>query len=435
VKKLFGTDGIRGVVNRDITAELAFKIGQVLGFLHPGEKFLIARDTRESGEMLVHAVVAGLSSQGADVYKCGVLPTPAVAMLTKLDSCKGVVISASHNPYTHNGIKIFNGGFKLLDEEEIKITKLLKENTIPRNHQIGRIFEYSESEDRYVQQVVSMFKDSDFRGIRAYVDTANGASYRTTPMVLQNLGINVTVHYAEPNGKNINKECGSLHPQALSRIMENADIGILHDGDADRCIIISEDKREVNGDKIMGLLAPFLLEEGRLPKKTVVGTVMSNLGLEQYLKDNGILFLRTHVGDKYVLQKMLQTMANLGGERSGHIIFLDRSTTGDGLITALEFLRLVVKTRKSVSELSRTILDFPQITVNVEVKNKSVAQSPQVIETIESLQRPDTRIIVRPSGTENVVRITVEGNQQSEIENIAHKIAAVVYSLDRSSAQ
>lgn len=435
MKKLFGTDGIRGVVNEDITAELAFKIGQILGFLYPGEKFFIARDTRESGEMLVHAVVAGLSSQGANVYKCGVLPTPAVAMLTKLDVCKGIVISASHNPYTHNGIKIFNSGFKLTDEEEIKITRLLQENAVPRNNRIGRIFEYSESEDRYVQKVVSMFKNSDFKGIRAHVDTANGASYRTTPMVLQNLGINVTVHYAEPNGKNINKDCGSLHPEALSRIMENADIGILHDGDADRCIILSEDKEEVNGDKIMGLLAPFLLEEGRLPKKTVIGTVMSNLGLEQYLRDSGILFLRTHVGDKYVLQKMLQTTANLGGERSGHIIFLDRSTTGDGLITALEFLRLVVRTQKSVSELSRTILDFPQVTVNVEVKDKSVARSSQVKKAVKSFQRPDIRVIVRPSGTENVVRVTVEGNRQSEIENIAHKIATVVRSLDRSSAQ
>ena len=427
---LFGTDGIRGVVNKDLTPELAFRVGNALGKVFQGEAVLLGRDTRASGEMLEAALAAGLASAGKDVMLCGVLPTPAVALLSRKMKTAGVIISASHNPPEYNGIKIVENGFKLSDEKEKEIEREVSKPRYVESHQIGRIRKFEGAFDVYVGEVLSMFSDLNLSGMNIVVDAANGAAYRTTPTVLEKLGAEVEVFSNEPDGFNINENCGSTNLNFLKSVKKSGAIGIAHDGDADRCLMVDEMGEEVHGDKIIGIAAKMMADSGRLPSRKVVATVLSNIALEEYLKDIGIELLRTKVGDRYVLEKMLQTGSTLGGERSGHIIFLDRSTTGDGLITALEVLRAVRMSGKSLSELHSNIEDYPQIMINVVVRDKSISNHPKVLEAIEKESEEGFRIIVRPSGTEPVVRIMVEGKDETKIREKAQNIAGVVKSLE-----
>lgn len=430
MKELFGTDGIRGIFNQDLTEDLAYKVGLTIGRMHPDGKFLVVRDTRESGLALEKAIAKGLIKSGATVYLGGILPTPAAALITKMKNWFGVVISASHNPYYYNGIKLMKSGFKLADEEEIEIEKKIEmQDHSSFKHSTGQIVDLPEIENLYIETIVDMFSDIDFSGISVAVDASNGAAYRTTPTVLEKLGIKVTCYCNEPNGKNINDNCGSLYPQYLAQRVAGFDLGILHDGDADRCILLSKNQKEIHGDKIMGVVAASMKKELRLKNNLLVATIMSNLGLEFFLKENQIDMIRTKVGDRYVLEQMLKYDVNIGGERSGHIIFLDRSTTGDGLITALEFLRVMVLSGKDSSELERQVNDWPQYMLNIEVHDKTIADHPHLKEKVSQLQKNGFRIVVRASGTEPVIRVMAEGQDESKTKEVAQEIADLVKAL------
>jgi len=428
MKNLFGTDGLRGVYGDDLTDELAYKLGLALGEMYGPSLFVVGHDTRESAEPLQKALVKGLLEKGAKVKLAGVLPTPAVAMVSKLLDCFGIVISASHNPYQYNGIKVLRSGFKLPDEEERKIELVME--TVSAGVEKGFAEFDPHLRELYIETLLKSFHGLDLSGLKIAVDLANGAAIMTTPEVLNALGANVTCFSKEPNGKNINENCGSQHPEFLSERMRGFDLGILHDGDADRCILLGENAEEIHGDKIMGVVAVQLKHEGRLRNDVVVATIMSNKGLEDYLLDRGIKLTRVKVGDKYVLEGMIELGTNFGGERSGHIIFLDRSTTGDGLITALEFLRLMLSTGKSASELSKEVEDYPQVLLNVPVADKSVAEHPTLKREIEKyLER--FRIVVRASGTERLVRVMVEGKDETEVKRVAKEFCKLVHELDR----
>ncbi|MGB9789576.1 MAG: phosphoglucosamine mutase [Thermotoga caldifontis] len=428
MKQLFGTDGLRGIYGDDLTDELAYKLGLALGELYGSSLFVIGHDTRESAGALQQALVKGLSRKGAKVKLAGVLPTPAVAMISKLLDCFGIVISASHNPYQYNGIKVLRSGFKLPDEEERRIESLMQ--NVSAGVEEGSVETDPSLREIYLKTILESFKKLDLSGLRVAVDLANGAAITTTPEVLKALGASVTCFSYEPDGKNINENCGSQHPQFLAGQMEGFDIGVLHDGDADRCILLSRKGEEIHGDKIMGVLAVQLKSEGRLRNDTVVATIMSNKALEDYLLNRGIKLARVKVGDKYVLEGMLQLDATLGGERSGHIIFLDRSTTGDGLITALEFLRLMVLTGRTADDLSKELQDYPQVLINVPVMNKAVAEHPLLKKELEKYDER-FRIVVRASGTERLVRVMVEGKDEADVRRIAEELSELVRELDR----
>ena len=428
--KLFGTDGVRGVVNEFLTPQLAFKLGNAVGRVYEGEMVLVAKDTRKTGDMLESALAAGLASAGKDVMLCGVLPTPALALLSNRMKTLGIVISASHNPPEFNGIKVIMNGFKLSDEYERKIEELFEKEELVSYGKVGRIQRFDKAFDIYTGEILSMFSDLDLKGFKVDVDVANGAAYKTTPYVFEKLGADVEVHFNEPDGININHECGSTNIDVLSSKKREGAIGIAHDGDADRCLFVDEGGNEVNGDKVIGIMALSMLEEGRLKRKKVVGTILTNLGLEQFLKKHGIELLRAKVGDKYVLEKMKGNGAMLGGERSGHIIFLDRSTTGDGLITALEILRAVKRAGKTLKDLHTPIVDYPQVMINVKVSDKSVADSEEIYKVIENLKMENCRVVVRPSGTEPVIRVMVEGEDMDQAFKIAEDIARVVKEVD-----
>ena len=426
---LFGTDGIRGVVNEDLTPELAFKVGNALGRVFPGETVLIGRDTRASGEELEAALASGLASAGKEVLLCGVIPTPAVALLSSRMKTVGVVISASHNPPKYNGIKVIKNGFKLPEDEERRIEEILDPVKYVDYRSVGRIKRFDKAFEVYVGEILQMFPDLDLKGFEIAVDVANGASYRTTPLALEKLRAKVQVFANSPDGFNINDGCGSTNIDFLRSVKREGIVGFAHDGDADRVIFLDETGEEVHGDKMMGIAAEKMLDEGRLPSKKVVATILSNLGLEEFLRELGIELIRTKVGDKYVVEEMLKNGSNLGGERSGHIIFLDKSTTGDGLITALEILRILKKTGSTLKELHERIPDYPQVMVNVEVRDKSVAKDERVLKAVER-EGEGVRIVVRPSGTEPVVRIMVEGKDPEDIEERARRIAEVVKEVD-----
>lgn len=428
MKQLFGTDGMRGIYGDDLTDELAYKLGLALGELYGSSLFVIGHDTRESAGALQQALVKGLSQKGAKVKLAGVLPTPAVAMISKLLDCFGIVISASHNPYRYNGIKVLRSGFKLPDEEERRIESLMQ--SVSAGMREGTVENDPSLREIYLKTILESFNKLDLSGLKVAVDLANGAAITTTPEVLKALGASVTCFSYEPDGKNINENCGSQHPQFLAGQMEGFDVGVLHDGDADRCILLSRKGEEIHGDKIMGVLAVQLKSEGRLRNDTVVATIMSNKALEDYLLARGIKLARVKVGDKYVLEGMLQIGTTLGGERSGHIIFLDRSTTGDGLITALEFLRLMVLTGRTADDLSKEVQDYPQVLINVPVTNRSVAEHPLLKKELEKYD-DRFRIVVRASGTERLVRVMVEGKDEEVVRRIAEELSELVRELDR----
>ncbi len=440
--RLFGTDGVRGKANRDLTPGLAYRLGRAVAeiLVEDAEEpsITIGKDTRISGDMLESALIAGICSRGVNVYRLGVLPTPAIAYLTRhLKADAGAVISASHNPYEDNGIKFFNRfGFKLSDELEDQIEALVtdKEDRLPfpEGKGIGHVIDFENAREIYADYLRKNFPRS-LEGIRVVVDCANGAASEVSPEVLQALGAELTVINSHPNGYNINDGCGSTHLDQLKEevIRQKADIGIAHDGDADRMLAIDETGAEVDGDKILVIAGTWLAARGELKENTVVVTVMSNMGLRKAFAEAGIDVLTTKVGDRYVLEEMLRAGACLGGEQSGHIIFSDYNTTGDGLMSALMLLQVMKETGKPLSVLASAMEVFPQVLVNVVVRDKGEAMAnPEFLEAIRRAEEDlgDTgRILVRPSGTEPKIRIMVEGQRDIEkLDEMARKLKRII---------
>ncbi|TDA66960.1 MAG: phosphoglucosamine mutase [Clostridia bacterium] len=438
--KLFGTDGVRGVANRQLTPELALQLGRAAAYLlkdngtHPA--VVVGRDTRLSGDMLEAALTAGLCSAGAEVWRLGVLPTPAVIWLTRhLGAAAGVVISASHNPATDNGIKFCsNDGYKLSDALEERIEALLADPDLslpyPEGAGIGRLVERAEVRAEYVAHVLGTV-NVDLSGLKVVVDCAQGAASQITPMVLEQLGAKVVALNTSPNGMNINQDCGSLYPGGLQQAVSEceADVGLAHDGDADRVIAVDEKGALVDGDKIMAICGLDLHRQGRLWNNAVVVTVMSNLGLHHVLRRAGIAVYTTPVGDRYVLEEMQRCGAVLGGEQSGHIIFLEHNTTGDGLITALQLLQVMVRTGRPLSELAGVLTCLPQVMYNIAAPDQAaVLNHPEFIQAVERNRcrlGGEGRVLVRPSGTEPVIRIMAEGPDVAELEAIVAELSRV----------
>jgi phosphoglucosamine mutase len=435
--KYFGTDGIRGRANSVIGPELALRVGQAAGLIfRRGDhrhRVVIGKDTRLSGYMIETALVAGFTSVGVDVFQTGPLPTPAVAMLTRSLRCDlGVMISASHNPYDDNGIKLFGpDGYKLSDEVEGQIESLIDADLSKRlaeSKHLGRAKRIEVASGRYIEFAKrTLPRAMSFDGLRIVVDCANGAAYQVVPEALWELGADVVPIGVEPDGFNINRDCGSTEPAALcAKVKEmRADIGIALDGDADRVLIADERGRLVDGDQLLAVIAASLKEDGRLAKPGVVATVMSNLGLERYLADIGLLLVRTPVGDRYVLEHMREHGYNLGGEQSGHIILSDYTTTGDGFVAALQILAVVKKQNKPVSAICHRFDPLPQVLKNVRYKSGKPLESAKVRSAISEAQRRldgHGRLIVRPSGTEPVIRIMGEGDDKMLVEEIVDEI-------------
>jgi phosphoglucosamine mutase len=430
-RKYFGTDGIRGRANGAITAELALKVGMAAGLVFQRgdyrHRVIIGKDTRLSGYMIENALVAGFTAVGMDVLQTGPLPTPAVAMLTRSMRCDlGVMISASHNPFDDNGIKFFGpDGFKLSDEIEDEIEKLVDADLAKRfakPEALGRAKRIDGAHDRYVEFAKrTLPRNLSFEGMRVVVDCANGAAYRVAPEALWELGAEVFPIGVDPNGFNINRDCGSTAPEALcAKVREmRADIGIALDGDADRVVIADEKGHIVDGDQIMALIADSFKEDGKLAKPAIVGTVMSNLGLERHLVANGLELIRTQVGDRYVLEAMRDDGYNVGGEQSGHIILSDYTTTGDGFVAALQVLAVVKKSGKPVSEVCHRFEPLPQVLKNVRYKSGKPLEDAKVKTAIASAKKKldgQGRLVIRPSGTEPVIRVMGEGDDRELVE-------------------
>ncbi|GMG96681.1 phosphoglucosamine mutase [Tepidimicrobium xylanilyticum] len=440
--KLFGTDGIRGIANKDLTPELAFKVGRIGAYiLSKGKKgkIVVGKDTRKSGDMLEAALTAGICSTGLDVISLGVVPTPAVAYLTKkYDALAGIVISASHNPVEYNGIKFFNSeGFKLRDEVEEEIEELvLKDEDIdlrPISEDIGQVIVEEEGYKHYVNHLKSTIK-GDLKGIKIAVDCGNGALFKIAPILLEELNGEIIVINDKPNGSNINVECGSTNPSMIkSLVLETqADIGLSFDGDGDRLIAVDEKGHIVDGDHILAICGTYLNRKGKLKNNKVVGTVMTNMGLDEYLKSKGMDIVKTAVGDRYVLEEMINNDYVLGGEQSGHIIFLEHNTTGDGLLTSLQLIQIMKEEGKKLSELNSLMTNFPQILVNARVKNElknSYLEDEKIreeIERIEKMFHGKGRVVIRPSGTEPLVRVMIEGKDKEKIEKVAEELAKLI---------
>jgi phosphoglucosamine mutase len=446
MRKLFGTDGVRGIANVEpMTGEMAMKLGRAAAHIFKNKagrhRIVIGKDTRLSGYMLESALTSGICSMGVDVLLVGPLPTPAVAFLARsLRVDAGVMISASHNSYEDNGIKFFSKeGLKLPDEMEHQIESLIFSGEIdairPTAGEIGKAFRIGDGEGRYIEFVKnSLPKGLDFQGIKIVVDCAQGAAYKVTPMVLKELGAEVIVLSDTPNGTNINHNCGALYPEALrKKVMEHqADIGIAHDGDADRAVFVDEKGNVVDGDALLVAFALALHQEKSLKGKTLVTTLMSNMGVEIALRSEGIQVVRTPVGDRYVLERMIKEGYNLGGEQSGHVIFLDYNTTGDGLITALQLLSLMKRTGKTVSKLAACMTALPQVLTNVKVQKKqALSEIPEVQKAMSDCEeklKNRGRLLIRYSGTESLLRIMIEGEDQEAISKMAEELAGIVQS-------
>ncbi len=438
--KLFGTDGVRGVANSELTPELAFRLGRAAGTLlkKPEQRtaIILGKDTRISGSLLESALAAGICSSGVDVYATGVIPTPAIAFLTKsMNACAGAVISASHNPFGDNGIKFFNNtGYKLADEleEQIEALVLGDMENLPRptGNDVGRIIYFHDAANRYVEFLKEKINAS-FIGLRIVVDCANGAVSEIASRVYRELGAQVITIHDRPTGININEKCGSTHIESLQEavLKHHADLGIAHDGDGDRVIAVDEKGQEVDGDKIMVICGLHLQKKGELRNKIVV-TVMSNMGLKKAFEKEGIEVFETKVGDRYVLEKMLEVKAVLGGEQSGHIIFLQHNSTGDGILTALHLLSVVKETGRPLSELAKQMTTYPQVLVNVRVKDKSAwvenLAIKQAIAVAEKALGGNGRLLVRPSGTESLLRIMAEGENKAQLEKITEQLKEIM---------
>ncbi len=446
MKKLFGTDGVRGVANLEpMTSETAMKLGRAVAHVFKKRQgrhqIVIGKDTRLSGYMLESALVSGICSMGVDVQLVGPLPTPAIAFLTRsLRADAGVMISASHNPYQDNGIKFFSDdALKLPDEMELRIEKLILSNEIehirPTAGEIGKAFRIDDAEGRYIEFVKrSLPRQFDFQGLRVVLDCANGAGYHVFPKVVRELGAKVWVINDQPDGMNINLDCGAVHPEKLQEAVRDhqADIGIALDGDADRCVFVCEGGQVVDGDHALAAFALDLKERGMLKKNTVVGTVMSNFGFEFAMKEAGIQLERTPVGDRYILERMVKEEFSLGGEQSGHMIFLDYHTSGDGLISGLQMLKLMKRSGKSLSKLTQCMKSVPQVLLGVKVPHKPDLESlpilQQAIAANQERLNGTGRILVRYSGTEPLVRVMVEGQSDSIIKEVAEELVGVVKS-------
>lgn len=442
MRKYFGTDGIRGRANGIITPDLAMKVGQAAGlmFQQNGDyrhRVVIGKDTRLSGYMIENALVAGFTSVGMDVLLLGPMPTPAVAMLTRSMRCDlGVMISASHNPYEDNGIKLFGpDGFKLNDEVEMAIEALIDGNLTKRlagSVSLGRAKRIESVHARYIEFAKrTLPRQIDLEGMRVVVDCANGAGYKVAPETLWELGAEVVSIGVEPNGFNINHEVGSTAPEALiHKVRElRADVGIALDGDADRVLIVDEKGQKVDGDQLMGVVARSWKEDGRLAQPGIVATIMSNLGLERYLGGMGLNLVRTAVGDRYVLEHMRAHGYNLGGEQSGHIIMSDYTTTGDGLVAALQLLAVVKSMGKTVSEVCHCFEPLPQILKNVRYKAGKPLQEDSVIKAIEAGREKlggSGRLVIRPSGTEPVIRVMGEGDNADLVTQVVDDVVDAV---------
>ena len=440
-RKYFGTDGIRGRANVKITAEIAMKVGQAAGLaFQRGEhrhRVVIGKDTRLSSYMIEYALVAGFTSVGVDVLLLGPVPTPAVAMLTRSMRCDlGVMISASHNPYEDNGIKLFGpDGFKLSDEVETRIETLMDGEVTPllaRSPDLGRAKRIDDVQARYIEFAKrTLGREVSFEGLRVVIDCANGAGYKVAPEALWELGAEVIKIGVEPNGLNINADVGSTAPEALARKVREmrADVGIALDGDADRLIIVDEKGHVVDGDQVMAVIAESWREEGRLAKPGIVATVMSNLGLERYLEGLGLTLERTAVGDRYVIERMLEQGYNVGGEQSGHIIFSDYCTTGDGLVSALQVLAVVKKINRPVSEVCHRFDPFPQVLRNVRFSGGKPLENPAVAKVIaEATARLQGhgRLVIRPSGTEPVIRVMGEADDKALVDEAVREVCEAV---------
>jgi phosphoglucosamine mutase len=443
MRKLFGTDGVRGIANLEpMTSETAMKLGRAAAYLFKRRsgrhQIVIGKDTRLSGYMLESALTAGICSMGVDVLLVGPTPTPAIAFLSRsLRADAGVMISASHNPYQDNGIKFFSSdGFKLPDEFEARMEELILSNEIehlrPTADAVGKAYRIDDAEGRYIEFVKrTLPREMDLQGVKVVVDCANGAAYKVSPKVLRELGATVWVIGDKPDGTNINAGCGAVHPEGLQEavIAHGADIGIAHDGDADRAVFVSEQGRVVDGDHAMAALALDLHARGRLKRQTLVGTVMSNFGLELAMTRAGICLIRTPVGDRYLLERMVADGYNFGGEQSGHMIFLDHNTTGDGLISGLQILALMKRTGQPLSELTKCMTAVPQVLLNVQVTDKrdldSLPGLQQALRDGEALLNGTGRVLVRYSGTEPLLRIMVEGEQDAVIRSVAERLAGV----------
>jgi len=450
-KKIFGTDGVRGVANVEpVTAETALKLGRaaahVFTQLNPRTipegarpKIVLGKDTRLSGYMLENALVAGITSLGVDVLIIGPLPTPGVAYITRaLRADAGIVLSASHNSYEDNGIKFFrHDGYKLDDQVEQKIEQLVFAGEVdsirPTAGKIGRAARIDDALGRYVEFAKASFsRGMSLEEMRVAVDVANGAAYKSTPCVLRELGADVIIAHNEPNGMNINAQCGSTHPQEIQRLVKEngADVGITHDGDADRVLLCDENGEIVDGDEILAIASVDLLHAGRLEQNTLVATVMSNFGLDETLAAHGGKVVRTKVGDRYVIEEMISRKLNLGGEQSGHIIFRDFTTTGDGIISALQILRIMHKTGQPLSKLKTCLKKYPQTQRNLVVKAKPpIEELREVVKLRDEVERElagQGRILLRYSGTEPQIRLLIEGREFDKIDKQADRIANAI---------
>jgi phosphoglucosamine mutase len=445
-KQLFGTDGVRGIANmHPMTTEMAMQLGRAAAYVfkheHRRSRIVIGKDTRLSGYMIENALAAGICSMGVDVLLVGPLPTPGIAFITaSMRADAGVVISASHNPYQDNGIKFFaRDGFKLPDELELEIEDLIFSERIdslrPTAEEVGKAFRVDDAIGRYIVFLKHTFpRELDLTGLKIVLDCAHGAAYRVAPAVLEELGAEVFAYGISPDGTNINAGCGSTHPEVISAAVREhgADLGIALDGDADRCIFVDAQGKEVDGDHIMAICGIDMIKRNALPQNTVVGTVMSNMGLDIAMRQAGGKVIKTDVGDRYVVEEMRRNGYRFGGEQSGHMVFFDHNTTGDGMISALQVLAILQKSGKPLSELASVMTALPQVLVNVRVREKrdikSLPEVHKLIADVEKRLDGAGRVLIRYSGTEPLMRIMLEGRDQREITDMANDIAELVKS-------
>lgn len=435
----FGTDGIRGKFNSELTVDIAMTLGKYLGYKHRGQNILIGEDTRISSSALVLSIAAGASSMGANVYIMGVCPTPALAYVVSLEEFSaGVMVSASHNPYFDNGLKVFNkDGMKLDRETEIEISDYLEGKSIlkgPRNHQIGKIIDYSEGLETYIKHIVS-FTDTDMSSLKVVLDCANGSSITTAEAIFKDLGADVIVTHNKADGLNINENCGSTHMDVIAKevLFHKADLGFAFDGDADRCLAVNSKGELVDGDKILFILAKWMKENGHLKQNTVVSTVMSNLGFMKSCEREDINVEVTDVGDKHVYEAMDKHNYKLGGEQSGHVIMKDFATTGDGVLTALRIADIIVSDKKSIEELAEECETYPQVLEKVVVDNKSdLMKNKDLLNRIDKISEElgdDGRILVRASGTEPVIRVMVEAKEYDLCETYVNDMIQMINNI------
>lgn len=445
MKRLFGTDGVRGKANIDLTSELAYKLGKAIGILMEKDiggkpTILIGKDTRISCDMLENALTAGMCSVGIIVYKVGVVPTPAVAYLLKKYNCSaGIMISASHNPYDDNGIKFFNRyGYKLRDEIELKIEEIVKygfDNLIkPEGDEIGYVKNIKNGLEDYKEFLKSIVTNLDFNSLKVVIDCANGATSKVAKDLLEELGADLVVINNKPNGININAKCGSTYLDGLKKkVLEvGGDIGLAFDGDGDRCLCVDEKGNTVDGDQILSILGNKLKDEGKLYNKTIVATVMSNLGLHEMGRQKGIKIVTAQVGDRYVLEEMIANKYNFGGEQSGHVIYLDHNTTGDGILVGLKLIEALLEKKIKFSRLNKYMKVMPQVLINVKVykgRKYMFNENTLISKEIRALEKKydgKGRVLIRASGTEDLLRVMIEGKCKDEIEEDAKKLSLIV---------